>query len=184
MSFERTELAIPGCYEITPPRHVDARGSFVKLFHHDIFAGQGLETDYREEYYTVSEQGVIRGLHFQVPPADHVKLVCCLEGRVLDALVDLRVGSPSYGRHVLLTLTPEKANCAYIPAGIAHGFCALSPKTIMLYKVSTVYSPEHDRGILWNSVGIPWPVEQPVISQRDADFPPLAQFQSPFSYAP
>ena len=180
--FEFKPSKINGCFELQPKAFEDNRGRFVKVFHEQAFAAQGLETDFAEEYYSVSHKDVIRGLHFQLPPMDHVKMVYCVEGGVLDAVVDLRVGSPTQGKYELFELSADKANTLYIPKGMAHGFCALSPKAIMVYKVSSVYSPAHDAGVRWNSAGIPWPTTAAVLSDRDATLPTLAQFESPFRY--
>ena len=158
------------------------RGRFVKIFHEPSYTALGLETNFAEEYYSVSHKNVIRGLHFQVPPMDHVKMVYCLEGHALDVVLDLRVGSPTYGQFEVFELNSSNSNSIYIPKGMAHGFCALSENTIMVYKVSTVYSPAHDAGILWNSADIPWPTSDAVLSERDQSFPTLAQFKSPFCY--
>lgn len=178
-----TEIRIPGCYEITPLVLRDERGAFVKTFHHKVFSGHGLTTDWREEYYSTSHHGVLRGLHFQLPPHDHDKMVYCLTGRVLDAVVDLRKGSPTYGRYALLELDAENANMLYIPRGLAHGFYVLSDSATMLYKVSSVHAPEHEAGILWSSVGIPWATGSPCLSQRDTLLPTFERFSSPFQYA-
>ena len=169
-----------GCYEVQPKVIEDARGRFVKVFHAPTFAAAGLDTNFAEEYYSISHQNVIRGMHFQLPQMDHVKLVYCIEGEVLDAVVDLRVGSPTYGQFELFELSAARANSVYIPKGMAHGFCARS-EAVMVYKVGTVYSPTHDVGLLWNSMGIPWPTEQPVISERDTGFPSFSDFTSPFT---
>ncbi|MDQ5910375.1 MAG: dTDP-4-dehydrorhamnose 3,5-epimerase [Pseudomonadota bacterium] len=173
---------IPGCFEIYPRIFDDDRGRFVKVFHEETFVTRGLETVYTEEYYSVSRCGVIRGLHFQTPPMDHVKLVYCVAGRVQDAVVDLRVGSPSFGRYALFDLSAEAANMIYIPKGLAHGFCVLSDVATLVYQVSTVYSALHDAGVLWNSAGVPWMVKDPVLSERDRAHPPLERFVSPFVY--
>ena len=181
MRIQKT--TIPGCYEIFPNILKDDRGHFVKTFHQDIFAEHGLVTGFAEEYYTYSHRGVLRGLHFQVPPMDHVKLITCVSGAVLDAVVDLRVGSPAYGRHLTLELNAETANMLYLPVGLAHGFFVQSAGALLLYKVTTVYSPAHDAGLLWNSAGIPWPERSPLISARDGAFPSFADFKSPFAYS-
>lgn len=173
---------IPGCFEIYPRIFNDNRGRFVKVFHEEAFAAQGLETIYAEEYYSVSKREVIRGLHFQTPPMDHVKLVYCVAGQVQDVVVDLRVGSPSFGCYALFDLSAEAANLIYIPKGLAHGFCVLSDTATLVYKVSTVYSALHDAGVLWSSVGIPWAVMEPVLSERDQTHPLLEQYVSPFVY--
>jgi len=180
--FDLKPSKLAGCFELQPKVFDDARGRFVKVFHEQTFAAQGLETNFAEEYYSVSHKNVIRGLHFQLPPMDHVKMVYCVEGDVLDAVVDLRVGSPTYRQYALFELDAAKANSIYIPKGMAHGFCALSERAIMVYKVSTIYSPAHDAGVLWNSVGIPWPITEAILSARDEGFPTLENFVSPFSY--
>jgi dTDP-4-dehydrorhamnose 3,5-epimerase len=158
------------------------RGRFVKIFHEPSYAALGLETNFAEEYYSVSHKNVIRGLHFQVPPMDHVKMVYCLEGHALDVVLDLRVGSPTYGQFEMFELNSINSSSIYIPKGMAHGFCALSENTIMVYKVSSVYSPEYDAGILWNSASIPWPNSGLIISDRDRGFPMLKDFNSPFKF--
>jgi len=182
MEIEIKQTEIPGCFEIFPKVFRDERGVFVKTFHEDVLRERGLETRFAEEYYSFSHKRVLRGLHFQLPPKDHVKLVYCVSGKVLDAVVDLRVGSPTYGEFETFELSSEKANMIYIPKGLAHGFYVLSESAIMMYKVTTVYSPEHDTGILWNSVGIPWPDLNPIISKRDSEFKSFRDFKSPFIY--
>ena len=182
MSFEVKSTTIPGCLEILPSILRDDRGLFVKTFHQELFTEHGLKTGFAEEYYSVSSQGVLRGLHFQLPPREHVKMVYCVDGEVIDAVVDLRVGSPTFGKYEIFSLSGEKANMLHIPAGLAHGFYVTSRHATMMYKVTTVYSPEHDAGILWNSVGIPWPDANPLISRRDGEFAPFAAFKSPFLF--
>lgn len=176
------ETSIPGCLEIIPNIFRDERGYFVKTYHQDIFNERGLVNSFAEEYYSFSHKGVVRGLHFQLPPEDHYKLVYCVSGAAVDAVVDLRQGSLAYGRHALFDLSAEKGNLIYIPPGLAHGFFTVSDNTILIYKVTTVYSPRYDSGILWNSVGIDWPGEKPIISKRDSLFPHFSDFISPFHY--
>lgn len=175
--------ALPGCYQIVTDIRRDERGSFVKVFHEETFRRHGLATGFAEEYYSTSRRGVIRGLHFQTPPHDHAKLVYCVQGTVLDAALDLRRGSPSYGRHITLELSAENGHMLYLPAGLAHGFCSLSAQSLMVYKVTSAYAPDNDGGVLWNSAGIAWPAQEPVMSARDRTFPTLAQFDTPFVYA-
>lgn len=176
------ETEIPGCFEIHPAVVVDQRGTFVKTFHAPSFAEAGLETEFVEAYHSRSRQGVLRGLHFQLPPHDHAKLVYCSDGIVLDAVVDLRVGSPTFGRHRLSELSAGQANALYVPPGLAHGFCVVDGEAVIHYQVSTVFRPEHDTGIHWDSAGIPWPVKNPVVSERDMSFAGLDEYQSPFVY--
>ncbi len=180
--MELRETKIAGCYELTPKIFTDIRGKFVKTFHTEIFQDYGLETQFAEEYYSCSTRNVLRGLHFQTPPKAHTKLVYCVLGDVTDVVVDLRVGSPTYGKFETFELSAEKANLVYVPHGLAHGFYVTSETAIMMYKVSTVYAPDCDFGILWNSVDIPWMSEQPIISQRDREFIKFADFDSPFVY--
>jgi dTDP-4-dehydrorhamnose 3,5-epimerase len=173
---------IPGCYQLFPLVNKDNRGSFVKNFHKGVFAKHGLITEFAEEFYSVSHKGVLRGMHFQTPPHEHFKVVYCLAGKVLDAIVDLRVGSPAYQKSETFELSAGLGNMLYIAPGVAHGFYALTDEVIMQYKVTTVYTPEHDGGIRWDSAGIPWPDSVPIISDRDCDFPSLANFDSPFHF--
>lgn len=180
--FELRASKLSGCYELQPKVLEDERGRFVKVFHEVEFAARGLETGFAEEYYSVSHKDVIRGMHFQVPPMDHVKMVYCVRGEALDAVVDLRVGSPTFGSFELFELSASKANCIYIPRGMAHGFCALSEQAVMVYKVTATYSPKHDTGVLWDSLGIPWSIQEPILSQRDKSFPRFDEFVSPFRY--
>lgn len=176
------ELNLPGCYEIQSLLFEDVRGLFVKTFQISLFESRGLEAPVAEEYYTVSNAHVLRGIHFQVPPMDHVKIVYCVLGKVLDVFLDLRVGSPTFGQHGMLELDSKLANIVYLPRGISHGFYVLDGPALMIYKTSTVYSKNHDMGILWNSAGINWPVDNPILSFRDTQFPALEHFNSPFRY--
>jgi dTDP-4-dehydrorhamnose 3,5-epimerase len=180
MMFEKIETNIDGCFELIPRKIEDPRGSFIKTYHRTTFEEQGLETDWQEEYYSVSHKGVLRGMHFQLPPHDHFKMVYCTSGEVLDVILDLRVGSQTYGTHTIFQLNGATSHMIYIPKGCAHGFYTLSDQATMIYKASTTYAPAYDAGVLWNSVGIPWPVKQICISDRDKSFPVFAEFKSPF----
>ncbi len=182
MDIQIKETSLPGCLLISLPEQKDKRGNFIKIFHAETFRKNGLKTIFPEEYYSISRRGVLRGLHFQVPPQEHVKLVYCLEGVIFDAVVDLRRNSPTVGKFATFTLKGDEANLLYIPPGMAHGFLVQSESALVLYKVSTVYSPAYDTGILWNSAGVPWPAKNPVVSARDQAFPTLYRFESPFVY--
>jgi len=175
-------LEIPDCFEIRPHVFEDNRGTLTKMVYRETFETHGLITYFDEEFYSCSKKGVLRGLHFQIPPKDHYKMVYCVAGEVLDALVDLRVGSPTYLKHILIKLSAQQSNALYISPGLAHGFYVISDLAIMIYKTSISHSPEHDQGILWNSAGIPWPDEEPLISNRDSKFNPLNMYSSPFAY--
>ena len=179
--FKLKQSKLADCFELQPRVFDDDRGRFIKVFHEREFSAPSLEINSAEEYYLVSYQNVIGGIHFQLLPMDHVKVVYCVEGEVTDAVVDLRVGSHSYGQYTSFELSAAKANSIYIPKGIVHGFCVRSEQAFMC-KVSTIYSPAHDAGILWNSVGIQWPTENGVLSARDQGYPTLEQFKSAFRY--
>ena len=178
--IEAIPLSVIGCYELRPTIIPDERGKFLKTFHEDFFSNAGLETHFVEEYYSCSKAGVIRGMHFQLPPYDHTKIVYCMQGAAFDVLVDLRVNSPTYRKCSTVSLSEDVGNGVYVPKGVAHGFCALKENTILAYKVSTSYYPESDTGILWNSLDIIWPVNDPIVSSRDSKFCPLNEFISPF----
>lgn len=174
------ETSIGGCFEIVCPQSTDSRGQFVKTYRADLFKEQGLRQDWREEYYSISRRDVIRGMHFQSPPMDHAKMVHCLEGAILDVVLDLRSGSPTYGQTASFELSAKKANSLYLPAGIAHGFLSLKDRTIVQYKVTSVYSATNDMGLLWSSIGFEWPVSEPTVSKRDSEHPSFAFFKTPF----
>lgn len=178
--FEISETKIAGLRRLDPIVRSDARGRFVKTFHADFFAAHGLRTDFAESYYSLSRNGVLRGMHFQTPPAQHAKLVHCAAGRILDVVVDLRRSQPSYGQFVSFELDADKGSLLYIPEGCAHGFLALTDNAMTVYNVTSVYAPGEDSGILWSSFGFEWPISAPLLSDRDLGFQPLSRFDSPF----
>jgi dTDP-4-dehydrorhamnose 3,5-epimerase len=182
VKFHKKSLNLEGCYELVPNIMEDDRGMFVKTFHDEAFKRNGFETDFKEDYYSWSIKGVLRGLHFQIPPKEHTKLVYCPVGRIMDVIVDLRKGSPTFGQYTSLYLSSQEANMVYIPAGMAHGFYVESDKALVVYKVTSVYSPIEDKGIHWNSLGIPWPNEEPIVSERDHNFIDFSGFDSPFIF--
>lgn len=173
---------IPGCYEIELPMYSDQRGKFIKTTSRSKFAEHGLETSFVETFFTVSAARVLRGMHFQLPPADHAKLVYCSAGRILDVCLDLRVDSPTFGRFSTVELSSEKNNAVYMPTGIAHGFYVLEAPAVTVYHVTTEHNPACDTGIAWNSFGMNWPDANPMISKRDSSWPKFGDFKSPFSY--
>lgn len=176
--------AIPGCFGLEFNSFQDARGSFVKIFRATSFRELGLESAFTESFYSTSAEGVLRGMHFQLPPADGAKLVYALWGEVLDVALDLRVGSPTFGTAIAMTLCPDRPMAAYIPRGVAHGFLATRGPATLVYSVSSEYDPALDSGIRWDSFGFDWPVITPQLSRRDQGFVDLHDFQSPFVYAP
>jgi dTDP-4-dehydrorhamnose 3,5-epimerase len=172
---------IPGCLEIFSNIYSDARGRFVKTFRNDWFQSQGLRSDFVEQYYSDSHYRVLRGLHFQRPPAHHAKLVYCVRGTVLDAALDLRPHSPSFGMHMLRELSAEGGNILYLPEGVAHGFYVTSESATIVYAVTSVYSPQHDSGVHWASAGIQWPDSNPIVSKRDQELPPFSMAATVFA---
>lgn len=178
--FEVQESKLKGCLKLIPKTFIDKRGQFTKVFHEKTFKELGLDTDFKEEYFSVSHRGVLRGMHFQTPPEDHVKLVYCSQGSVLDVVLDIRKDSPTYGQFEAFELSGDKGECLYIPKGFAHGFFTTSFQAIMTYKVTTMHNPGCDTGISWNSFGMQWPTQHPTLSERDCNFAPFGDFMSPF----
>jgi dTDP-4-dehydrorhamnose 3,5-epimerase len=176
MKIEASALA--DVLMITPKRFGDARGFFSETYSKPAFADAGLVFEFVQDNHSYSAApGVVRGLHYQLPPAAQDKLVRVVRGAILDVAVDIRRASPTFGRHVTLRLSAEAWNQALVPVGFAHGFCTLEPDTEVLYKVSAPYAPDLERGVLWNDpdLGIDWPVEPAVavVSDRDRTHPRL-----------
>jgi dTDP-4-dehydrorhamnose 3,5-epimerase/CDP-3, 6-dideoxy-D-glycero-D-glycero-4-hexulose-5-epimerase len=169
-----------GLYIIEGTVFKDLRGLFLKTFNQSMFENLGLETLYKERYYSKSHKNVIRGMHFQLPPYDHVKIVNVLQGSILDVAVDLRKTSKAYQKCFSVELNDSDGRFLYIPKGFAHGFKALTDNTIVEYNQTTEYSKESDSGIRWDSFGFDWQISDPVISGRDSQFPLLNDFSSPF----
>lgn len=181
-------LNIPGVLLIRPKKFGDHRGYFMETFRKNLFEAHAGPVRFVQDNRSFSaEVGTVRGLHFQLPPKAQGKLVSCTAGRLLDVAVDIRHGSPTYGQSVSAELTAENGEQLWIPAGFAHGFCTLVPDTIISYKVTDYYSPEHDRGLLWNdpAIGIDWPVSQEaaVLSDKDRRQLVLADLPSSFVFA-
>ena len=170
---------VRGCVVLRLEPHEDARGGFLKLFRRDEFAELGLDPTVAEVFWSTSRRGVVRGLHFQAPPHDHAKTVAVVSGAIYDVVVDLRLASPTYGRSVAFTLEAGDGRALHVPTGCAHGFQALTDDATVLYLVGTEHAPSHDAGIRWDSVE-GWPISPAVVSDRDAAFPALSDFTSPF----
>jgi len=181
------ELDIPGVRLLTPKRLEDNRGFFSEIYNVPEMTRLGIHFDCVQENYSFSAQKhTVRGLHAQSPPFAQSKLVQVLSGAILDVAVDLRRGSPWYGKFIAAELSAENWSQILIPAGFAHGFCTLTPDTAVIYKVTAPYSAPNDGGILWNdpALGIPWPasIATVVLSAKDRQLPTLADYDSPFSY--
>ena len=180
-------LAIPDVVEVIPPKYGDHRGFFSEVYKRSAFEAEGIHIDWIQDNQSFSaEVGTIRGLHFQVPPVAQDKLVRVLRGAVYDVAVDIRRGSPTYGRWVGCELSADKWNQLLVPIGFAHVFMTLVPDTEVFYKVSAPYSPQDERAIRWNdpALGIDWPDlgAEPILSGKDRVAPMLADFDSPFTY--
>ncbi|HEX6980142.1 MAG TPA: dTDP-4-dehydrorhamnose 3,5-epimerase [Alphaproteobacteria bacterium] len=177
--IEVLPLAIPDVKLIRPARFYDERGLFSETYNRKRFGEAGITVDFVQDNHSVSRhRGTVRGLHFQRAPFAQAKLVRVVRGAAFDVAVDLRPGSPSFGRHVSVVLSAELWNQIFIPEGFAHGFCTLEPDTELVYKVSRYRVPEQEAGIRWNDpdLGIEWPVEPAaaVLSARDQALPSFA----------
>lgn len=184
MRITPTELA--GTFILRPDVHKDQRGFFVETWRDEWGASLGLDAPFVQDNHVRSEQrGVMRGLHFQKPPHAQAKLIWVTRGAVFDAVVDLREGSPCFGKSFGLVLSAENALRLFVPRGFAHGYMTLEEGTETHYKVNAYYKPDHDAGILWNdsALGIAWPDIAPLLSAKDARLPRLADVRSPFRYA-
>jgi dTDP-4-dehydrorhamnose 3,5-epimerase len=172
---------------IQPRRFTDDRGWFVESYHQARLAEQGIDTVFVQDNHSLSRQtGTLRGLHFQAPPYAQAKLVRCVAGSIWDVAVDVRGGSPTYGRWVAATLSAKNGDQLFIPAGFAHGFVTLEPDSEVVYKVDAYYAPECDGGLTWDDpdIALPWPVPEggPILSNKDRRLPCLAAWTSPFAY--
>lgn len=171
---------LEGLFVLETKNIQDNRGSFQKMYNIDLFKENNLDVDFKEFYFSVSQKNVIRGMHFQLPPFDHTKLVYISKGRIKDVVVDLRKMSSTYGKYFTIELDDNSAKYLYIPKGFAHGFIALEDNTIVNYAQTSCYSREHDSGIAYNSFDFDWGVINPIISERDMLFEKVENFKSPF----
>ncbi len=171
-----TPTALPEVQVVTSRVFADARGFFVETYRAEHFAAHGLPTTWVQDNRSRSAQGTLRGLHFQRRQAQG-KLVHCLRGEIWDVVVDVRVGSPTYGRWVGMTLTEAPGTALYVPEGFAHGFCALTDDAEVLYKCTAAYDPADEAGVRWDdpALAIAWPVRAPRLSAKDAALPTLAE---------
>lgn len=178
------EEPMPGLLLIEPRVFRDARGYFFESFSQKALEQLGIRVPFVQDNQSLSQKGVLRGLHFQAAPAAQDKLVRVISGAVLDVAVDVRKGSPTYGQHFAVELSGSNFLMLFIPKGFAHGFQTLEDQTVFSYKCSDYYHPETEGGLRWDDphVGIPWRSEQALVSDKDQKLPLWDQFQSPFTY--
>lgn len=186
IDLEFLKLEIDGPVEIVPRKIEDERGYFSEIFRLGTFAEHVGVADFVQDNQSLSVRpGTIRGIHFQSHPAAQGKLVRCLAGKLLDVAVDLRRGSPTYGKWVSATLSPETNNQLWVPVGFGHAFCTLEPDTVISYRVTSYYSPENDRGVAWDDpdIGVEWPEigDPETLSAKDRVQPGLAGLPQYFS---
>lgn len=181
------ETGLPGLALLEPKVFRDERGFFLETYSVAAFDSLGIHARFVQDNHAYSTTaGVLRGLHFQLPPFAQAKLVWVVRGRVLDVVVDLRRDSPAFGRHYSVELSAENMLRLFVPRGFAHGYLTLAPDTEFLYKVDAPYAAQADGGILWNDpdLGISWPEAEPVLSPKDRRLPRLKDFNSPFVCEP
>ena len=175
--FKIIDQPLPGVTLLQCPHSSDHRGDFTKLFHADALNSLGLPFSPAESFLTRSKAGVLRGMHFQVCEAAHDKLVCCPRGRVLDVVVDVQPESEYFNKPVAVELSELAGTALLICKGYSHGFLALDDDSWMLYSTTTIHNPPLDRGVLWSSIDFNWPIQDPVISERDCQHPPIQALQ-------
>lgn len=183
-----THTDLEGVLLVEPQFFLDPRGFFVESYNKRDFTDAGITDEFVQDNHSKSQKGVLRGLHYQFPHAQG-KLIRVLKGSIYDVVVDIRIGSPSYGEHIGVTLSEDSPRMLYVPTGFAHGFLVLANNTEVIYKVTDLYYPEGDAGLLWNDpmVGVTWPfeeygIEEPILSEKDTRHPLLKEIHSPFVY--
>jgi dTDP-4-dehydrorhamnose 3,5-epimerase len=184
MPFNFSRLEVPDLVLVQPKIFGDKRGFFFEMYKHSDFVREGIVEHLVQDNYSMSAKGVLRGLHYQKAPMAQGKLVMCIRGRICDIAVDIRKGSPFYGKWISMELTDENRLMLYVPPGFAHGFQVLSDTAEVLYKCTEEYSPANDRGIIWNDpeINIAWPHNGPVLSDKDNMHPTLRDADNNFVY--
>ncbi|HYM30467.1 MAG TPA: dTDP-4-dehydrorhamnose 3,5-epimerase [Candidatus Cybelea sp.] len=182
-----SDTALPEIKLLQPARHKDDRGWFMESWNRKALAAHGITADFVQDNVALSNaKGTVRGLHFQLPPHAQGKLVRAAQGAIFDVAVDVRRGSPRYGRHASATLTAEGGEMLWVPAGFAHGYCTLTDRAEVAYKVTDYYAPSAERGIRWNDavLAISWPVTErdAVVGERDAALPAFQNLAETFVY--
>ena len=183
MGFIFEETKIPGLLIVRPHYHEDKRGSNMKTFHKESFEERGLKCDFGETMITTNKhKNVIRGFHYQSPPYSQCKLYYCLSGAWNNYSLDIRKGSPTYGQHICIPMDEDDRKVLYIPDGIANAHLILKDNTKVLYQLGSKYMPDYEGGVRWDSVGLELSVTNPIISEKDMEFPPLKELDSPFEF--
>ena len=184
MPFTFKRLSIPDVILVQPKSFSDDRGFFLESFKESDFVSNGINIKFVQDNISHSVLGVIRGLHFQKSPKAQAKLVTAIKGEIFDVVVDIRKDSPTYGKWISEILSDKDHKLLYVPEGFAHGFCVLSKEAYVYYKVSNEYSPEHERGIIWNDpkLNIDWPISKPIVSGDDAKLPLFENLDNDFVY--
>jgi len=184
LPFTFTKLSIPDVILIEAKPFPDERGFFLESFKESSFIANGISTKFVQDNFSHSVKGVLRGFHYQKNPKAQAKLVTTLRGEIFDVVVDIRKGSSTCGKWIGETLSEQNHKLLYIPEGFAHGYCVLSDKADIFYKVNKEYSPEHDGGFIWNDpeIDVKWPVEKPIVSKKDQKLPILKNADNNFEY--
>ena len=184
MPFTFTKLDIPEVILAESLTFPDERGFFMEIFKESVFRTNGIKTKFVQDNYSHSIKGVLRGLHYQKNPKTQAKLVMAIRGEIFDVAVDVRKGSPTYGKWVGEVLSEQNHRLLYAPEGFAHGFVVLSNEADVVYKVNSEYSPEHERGVIWNdpALNIKWPTNEPIVIKKDLELPTLQNADNNFVY--
>ena len=184
MPFKFSKLSIPEVVLIEPRIFADPRGFFVELFKSTEFQANHVPASFAQVNHSKSQKNVLRGLHYQLNPKAQAKLISVVQGEIFDVTVDIRGGSPTYGKWVAERLSESNKRMLFIPEGFAHGFCVLSNEAQIIYYCSNEYAPELERTILWNdpTIAIPWPVKEPLLSAKDSEGSSLADAENNFKF--
>jgi dTDP-4-dehydrorhamnose 3,5-epimerase len=182
MPFEFIRLAIPDVMVIQPQVFGDDRGFFLESYKESDFFQNGINYRFLQDNHSRSDKNILRGLHYQLQPSAQGKIVRVVHGSIFDVSVDLREGSPTFGYWVSAMLSDQLKNMLWVPPGFAHGFCVLEDNTDVLYKTTTEYNPEDERGIVWNDpqLAIKWPISDPILSERDQHWPKMKHAEMNF----
>ena len=186
MKFKKISTKLQGVFILEPTVFEDHRGFFMESYNKREFEELGLNFNFVQDNHSLSTKaGTLRGLHYQLNPKAQTKVVRCLRGAIYDVVVDIRIGSPTFGQWVGVILSEHNRRQIVVPKGFAHGILTLTPNTEILYKVDEYYSPEHDRAIRWNDpeIGIEWPTSEPILSEKDKNAPTLKEAEINFFYS-